>query len=109
MPETRKKTKSPLAEVRVSMRRITGDGERLIKRLRRDAQTLVKHTRAEAARDVKSVRRDLERRANRTVRDLERKVLKRMHAATEAQVRRLEQRMAKLERTVAGLASSRAA
>jgi len=102
MPKA-KKSSSPLAEVRASVKRITGDGERLFKRLQRDAQALVKHTRAEAARDVQSVRKDLERRANRTVRDMERKLLKQMHAATESQVRRLERRLSKLERIVADL------
>jgi hypothetical protein len=47
---------------------------------------------------VAGVRREVEGRAARFVRDAERKLLKQMHAATEDQVRKLERRVARLER-----------
>lgn len=49
---------------------------------------------------VAGVRREVDSRAARFVRDAERKLLKQIHAATEDQVRKLELRVARLERII---------
>lgn len=54
--------------------------------------------RAELQKAVAGVRKEVESRAARFVRDAERKLLQRVHAATDDQVRRLERRVARLER-----------
>lgn len=82
--------------------RKTGGGiEALLARLPVDARKAIAHNRAELEKAVKNVRHEVERRAKAIVRDTERKLLEQMHAATEEQVRRLERRVAKLERAVA--------
>jgi hypothetical protein len=68
----------------------------LIRNLRRDAENLVARGRTEVLKDVKAVRLT----ADRAVRDLERKVVRQFHAATEEQLKRLERRVAKLERAI---------
>ena len=68
----------------------------LIRNLRRDAENLVARGRTEVLKDVKAVRLT----ADRAVRELERKVVRQFHAATEEQVKRLERRVAKLERAL---------
>lgn len=54
--------------------------------------------RADLQKAVAGVRKEVESRAARFVRDAERKLLQRVHAATDDQVRRLERRVARLER-----------
>lgn len=76
----------------------------LLARLPDDARKAIAHNRAELEKTVKNVRLEVERRAEAIVRDTERRLLKQMHAATEEQVRRLERRVAKLERAVAARA-----
>lgn len=94
-----KRTTSPMAELRASMKRMRADGEELVGRLRKDAASLLRQGRAEIARDVRSV----SRRADRTLRALEARVLHRLHAATREQVKRMERRLAKLEAAVTEL------
>ena len=72
----------------------------MIKKLRRDAEALVARGRAEVMKDVQVVRRG----ADRAVRELERKVVRQFHGATEEQLKRLERRVAKLERLMAQIA-----
>lgn len=67
-------------------------------RLTADAQRILNVNRQLAAEAVESFRKKVEKRARRAVRDVERKILKQMHIATEEQVRRLEARVARLER-----------
>jgi polyhydroxyalkanoate synthesis regulator phasin len=66
-------------------------GERVVARMRRDAERFMTRSRGELLKEV---------------RQIERRVLKTFHAATQEQVNRLEGRIAKLERTVAGLRGS---
>ena len=84
-------------------RKVTGV-EGLLARLPVDARKAIAHNRAEFEKAVKKVRHEVERRAEGIVREAERKLLKQMHAATEEQVRRLERRVAKLERAVSAKA-----
>lgn len=76
----------------------------LLARLPEDARKAIAHNRAELEKAVQSVRREVERRAEVIVREAERRLLRQMHAASEDQVRRLERRVAKLERAVAARA-----
>lgn len=99
---TKKASRGPLSDLRGSLQRLRADGAQIVRHIQRDASRLLKDTRSEAAKDVRAVRSDLERRANQTVREIERRLLKQIHAATEAQVRRLEQRIARLEQQVNG-------
>jgi hypothetical protein len=92
-----KTTKTPMAGLRASMRRIQTDGEKLVGQLRRDAQDLLKQGRAEIVQDVHA----LTQRADRTLRKLETRVLQQLHAATTEQVKRIERRLAKVEQMVA--------
>ena len=85
--------------VRKTATAIGKDGARMIRVLRRDAEALVARGRAEVLKDVQALRTG----ADRAVRDLERKVVRQFHAATEEQMRRLERRVAKLERALAEL------
>jgi hypothetical protein len=79
---------------------IRDDGVRMIRVLRRDAETLVARGRAEVMKDVRAIRSS----ADRAMRQLERKVVRQFHAATEDQLKRLERRVAKLERLIGGMA-----
>jgi len=74
----------------------------MIRNLRRDAESLVARGRTQVLKDVKAVRV----RADRAVRDLERKVVRQFHAATEEQLKRLERRVAKLERMISARSES---
>jgi hypothetical protein len=74
----------------------------LIRNLRRDAENLVARGRTEVLKDVKAVRQT----ADRAVRELERKVVRQFHAATEEQLKRLERRVAKLERALIARSTS---
>lgn len=85
-------------------RKAGGGLEGLLARLPVDARQAIAHNRAELEKTVKKVRHEVERRAEALVRDTERKLLERIHAATEEQVRRLERRVAKLERAIAAKA-----
>ena len=87
--------------VRKPVATIRREGVPMIKRLRRDAEALVARGRAEVMKDVQVVRRG----ADRAVRELERKVVRQFHGATEDQLKRLERRVAKLERLMAQIAS----
>ena len=49
-----------LAEVRDSVKRIRGEGERFLGRLRRETQTFARKARAEVATDVRKIRDELE-------------------------------------------------
>jgi hypothetical protein len=90
MAKSRTSVKRPLtlAAIRASLGRMQGQGERMVTRLRRDAETFMKRSRVEVVKEV---------------RDVERRMLRGLHAATEQQVKRLEGRIAKLERAVAEL------
>ena len=94
-----KTTKTPMAGLRASMRRIQTDGEKLVGKLRRDAQDLLKQGRTEIVQDVHA----LTQRADRTLRKLEARVLHQVHAATTEQVKRIERRLGKVEQMVAEL------
>ena len=78
---------------------IRREGTLMLRRIRKDAEALVARGRAEVLKDVRAVKTS----ANRAVRDLERQVVRQFHAATTEQVRRLERRVAKLERMLAEL------
>ena len=95
------KNRRPLARVRATMKRATRDGEHLVARLRKDAYGLIERSRAEVMKDVRAVTKTIQNRADRAVLDLERRVVKQFHAATEGQVKRLEQRIARVERMLA--------
>jgi hypothetical protein len=94
-----KRIRKPMADLRASVKRMQADGEEMVGRLRRDAQALIKSGRTEIARDV----RVLKDRADKTLRTLETRVLHQVHAATTDQVKRLERRLAKMERALAAL------
>ena len=68
----------------------------VIKKIRVDAEKLVARGRSQVLKEVDVVRR----KADLAVRDLERKVVRQFHAATEEQLKRLERRVAKLERAL---------
>src|SRR5436853_6166871 len=89
------------ATVRKPVATIRDEGAEMIKKLRRDAEALVARGRAEVMKDVQVVRRG----ADRAVRELERRVVRQFHGATEGQLKRLEGRVAKLERLMAQVAS----
>jgi vacuolar-type H+-ATPase subunit E/Vma4 len=76
--------------------RLQNEAERLYRLLRRDAEALLARGRRELTNDV----RGLQRRTNRAARDFEASVLKRVHAVSDADLRRLERRVAMLERRV---------
>ncbi len=99
------KGRGPLAELRVSVRRMQREGERLVGRIQRDTKALIKRSRAEVVNDVHAVQREVRRRADRTVRDFEARVVKQFHAATASRVARLEQRIAELERRMKAVES----
>jgi hypothetical protein len=75
------------------------EGTQMLRRIRKDAETLVARGRAEVLKDVRAVQTS----AHRAVRQLERQVVRQFHAATTDQVRRLERRVARLERMLAEL------
>ena len=89
------------ATVRKPVATIQNEGAQVIRKLRRDAEALVARGRAEVMKDVRAVRSS----ADRAVRELERRVVRQFHAATEDQLKRLERRVAKLERLVAEVAA----
>lgn len=89
------------ATVRRPVATIRREGAQMINKLRRDAEALVARGRAEVMKDVQVVRRG----ADRAVRELERKVVRQFHGATEEQLKRLERRVAKLERLLTPIAS----
>ena len=93
-----KKTSKTTAAMQ-PLRRIQKEGERLYERLRKDAEALLSRGRKEIADDV----RLLQRRAEGATRTLEASLLKRLHAASERQVRRLERRVEVLEQQFATL------
>ncbi len=97
------KPKRPLAEIRASVKRMQAGGQQMLNRVSRDARSLLARTRSEVVKDVRKLRRDVSARADRAVRDLETRVVKQFHAATAAQVGRLERRVAKLEKAIAAL------
>jgi hypothetical protein len=82
-----------------SLKRLTKDGERLYRRLRKDAEALLGRGRRQLSEDV----RLLQRRADVATRRLEASLLKRVHAASEAHVKRLERRVEALEKRLAGV------
>ena len=90
------KSKGALVEVQGAVRRLQRQGEVLIGRLGKDAKAFATKGRAELMRDMKKV----QTRVDRSVRDLERTLVKRLHAATEERVGKLEARVAELERRV---------
>lgn len=92
------KTKSPSLQV-AALRR---NGTTMLRRMRKDAEALVARGRAEVLKDVRAVQVG----ANRAVRELERQVVRQFHAATTEQVKRLELRVAKLERALTELKAS---
>ena len=60
-----------LTEVRESVKRLRGEGERFMGRIRRDTQTFARQTRAEVEADVRKVRDELRGRADCSIKDLE--------------------------------------
>jgi hypothetical protein len=60
-----------LTEVRESVKRLRGEGERFMGRIRRDTQTFARRTRAEVEADVRKVRDELRSRADRSIKDIE--------------------------------------
>ena len=82
----------------VPMRRF----EHLYRRVRKDAETLLARGRKQLSQDV----RILQVRAERAARDLEASLLKRVHAASEGQVKKLERRITALEQRLAALEPS---
>jgi hypothetical protein len=80
------------AKIGRSLEEVRASGERIVGRL-------IARSRAEVLRDVSAVKKELRHRA----RDLERRVVRQFHAATVEQVRRLERRIAKLERALTEL------
>jgi hypothetical protein len=93
------------ATVRKPVATIRLEGAQMIKKLRRDAEALVARGRAEVMKDIQVVRRG----ADRAVRELELKVVRQFHGATEGQLKRLERRVAKLERLMTPSASKHTA
>ena len=86
----------------VALQRLGGlqtQGERLYRRVRKDAEALLARGRKQLSQDV----RILQVRAERAARDLEASLLKRVHAASEAQVQKLERRVSALEQRVSAL------
>ena len=81
------------------LQRIQKEGERLYRRLRKDAEALLVRGRKQLAEDVRVV----QRRADAATRMLEASLLRRMHAASESQLKRLERRVVALERQVANV------
>jgi BMFP domain-containing protein YqiC len=100
-----KKRINPVGQVRASAKSVGREGMQLVERLRADASKLVARSRAEVLKDVRTLRSEIVGRADRAVRNLERKVVRQFHAATQGEVRRLEARIAKLERRVTELAA----
>ena len=82
----------------VRVAKLGREGASMLRRIRKDAEALVARGRAEVLKDVRAVKTS----ANRAVRELERHVVRQFHAATTEQVRRLERRVAKLERLLGG-------
>lgn len=92
------KSRGALVEVQGAVRRLQKQGEVLIGRIGKDAKALATKGRAELVRDLKKVQKEVHARVDRTVRDLERNLQKRLHAATEERVGKLEARLDELER-----------
>jgi hypothetical protein len=89
----------PKANGTVRVAALRREGTLMLRRMRKDAEALVARGRAEVLKDVRAVKTG----AHRAVRELERQVVRQFHAATTEQVRRLERRVAKLERALAEL------
>jgi hypothetical protein len=79
--------------------RLQTQGERLYRRVRKDAEALLARGRKQLSQDV----RILQVRAERAARDLEASLLRRVHAASEGQVKKLERRVTALEQRLAAL------
>ncbi len=94
-------TKKPSTTSGSIATRASASLERMLRSLRREAEALISHNRKELKSSLLAVRKDLQQRADRALRDVERRVLKQFHAANEDRVRRLEQRVAKLEKALA--------
>jgi hypothetical protein len=103
------KPKAALAQVRASVKQVRTEGERMLSRLRHDAGALVARGQAQVIRDIKALRKEIRTRADRALREIERKVMKQLHAASESQVKRLEQRVLRLERQLSGRSGARGA
>jgi hypothetical protein len=82
--------------------RVKARGEVALRSIRREAQALIDRSRTQVMKDVRAVRTT----ADRAVRQLERRVVRELHAATVEQVRRLERRVARLERQLAARAAT---
>jgi hypothetical protein len=78
---------APLAAVRTSLTRMQTRAERILAKARRDAQAFITRSRSEVLKDL---------------REIERRVLKAVHAATREDLARLERRVTKLEKNLAG-------
>ncbi len=92
------KAKGTLVDMQGAVRRLQKQGEVLIGRIGKDANALATKGRAELVRDLQKLQKEVHARVDRTVRDLERTLQKRLHAATEERVSKLEARVAELER-----------
>ena len=101
MPTT--KRRDPIRRVRASVKNVTREGSKMVERLRADASKIVARSRAEVLKDLRALRSEVVGRADRAVRELERKIVRELHAATQAEMRRLQARVGRLERRVAEL------
>lgn len=72
-----------------------------VERLRVEARRLIAKNSGDLSKALERLQRQIQTSAERTVQDLERRLLKGLHAATEAQVKSLEQRVTRLEKAVA--------
>ena len=75
------------------LQRLQKDGERLYHRLRKDAEALLARGRKELANEIRTI----QRRGDAAARTLEAALLKRVHAASEVELHRLEVRVSALE------------
>jgi hypothetical protein len=98
-----KKAKGSIAKVRASVTKARRSGVQMVERLRADAAKLVARSRTEVLKDVRALHSELRQRADHGLRELERRLMRQLHAASQEQVRRLERRVAKLERRIAEL------
>jgi polyhydroxyalkanoate synthesis regulator phasin len=114
-----------LRQVRVSMKRMQTEGERLVGRIRRDAQALAARSRRETVtgllRDARKLQDDLRRRAERAIEDIDGRrarvvamleeqgsklveaVVKRLNVATREDVQALGKRLHEIERRLDAL------
>jgi hypothetical protein len=79
-----------------------------MERLRSEAQRLIAKNGGDLRKNLERLQKQIQAGAERTIRDLERRLLRSLHAANEAQVKRLDQRVARLERALARMGAGAA-